>query len=129
MRGKIKHITKNAFIAFMSLLIINVSIDAYDFQPIASVNSISEFNYFNSFAEYITEITLGKTNAFPEFEKESTSSKAQFVKHSVFKFYQTDSAILGVLFDDKSNSFVVPLTEQYKYLYFREINPPPPKAC
>jgi hypothetical protein len=124
----IKNISIRLLIAVIAIQIINLSIDAVEFQPIATTVTINDFNYFNSITEYISEIVMGNKDAFPEFQKESSSSKSQIIKHLSFKLYQQDPFVCSAEFVTKSAELVVPLTEDYTYQYFQEINPPPPKA-
>lgn len=124
----LKHIITKGLIALIAIQIINLSVDAVDFQPTTNIVYIGDFNYFNSLTEYIAETVLGNKDAFPEFQKESSSSKSQIVKHFSLKIFSATIAIATPAFVQTSNSFIVPLTEQYSYLYMNEINPPPPKA-
>jgi len=112
----------------MAIQIINMSIDAVEFQPIATTVTIGDFNYLNSMTEYVTEIVMGMKDAFPEFQKESSSTKSQIVKHISIKLFENNSTPTESVFSIRNNTFIVPLKESYKYLYLREINPPPPKA-
>ena len=54
--------------------------------------------------------------------------KSQIVKHISIKLFENNSTPTEPVFSIRNNTFIVPLKESYKYLYFREINPPPPKA-
>jgi len=128
MKLALKHITTKLFIALIAVQIINLSIDAVEFQPIATIVTIGDFNYLNSITEYVSEIIMGNKDAFPEFQKESASSKSQIVKHISLKLFTAQNFLPNPAFKEISNAFIVPLNEQYSYLYFKEINPPPPKA-
>jgi len=128
MKTGLKDIATKIFIALMAIQIINLSIDAVEFQPIASTVTIGDFNYLNSMTEYVTEVVMGMKDAFPEFQKESSSSKSQIVKHIAIKLFENNSTAAEPVFSIRNKTFIVPLKESYQYLYFREINPPPPKA-
>ena len=128
MNTGLKNIATKIFIALMAIQIINLSIDAVEFQPIATTVTIGDFNYLNSMTEYVTEIVMGMKDVFPEFQKESSSTKSQIVKHISIKLFENNSTPTEPVFSIRNNTFIVPLKESYKYLYFREINPPPPKA-
>ncbi len=112
----------------MALQILNLGIDAIDFQPLETPVSIGEFNYINSMAEYVAEEVLGHKDAFPEYQQESAASKSQFVKHFSLKFCEITLYTSPVNDFKNNSSYIVPLQERYKYLFFKEINPPPPKA-
>ena len=62
-----KIIVKKLGLLVIALQVLNVSIDHIDFNPITNPNNISQFNYFNSFVEYITEYSLGHMDVFKEF--------------------------------------------------------------
>lgn len=125
----LKIILQKFIVLIVAIQIIDLSIDAIDFQPIESVATIGDFNYFNSVIEYVTESLLGHTNAFPEYQNEpSSSKKAQLEKAISFKFSQTDGFDMQPKF--------LPLTikanrnydEDFYSFYYSEIIPPPPKA-
>lgn len=128
MKKFITNILTKGLIVLIAIQIINLSIDGVDFQPMASKVVIADFNYLNSLTEYVSEIVLGHKDAFPEFQKESSSSKSQIIKHLSLKLFQHENLVNKTSYPVKGTSFIVPLTEDYKFCYFREINPPPPKA-
>lgn len=128
MRKIVRKISIHFLIAIIAIQILNLSIDAVEFQPIETVITINDFNYFNSMTEYITEIIIGDKDAFPEFQKESSSSKSQIVKHLSIKLSHQDTNSNIPSFTQESNAFIVPLGEDYKSCFLKEINPPPPKA-
>ena len=121
------HIIRNLFVEVMAILVLNVSIDAIEFEPIAATVTLGDFNYINSMAEYIAEIVLGNKDAFPEYQKESTSTKSQFAKNLSLKLYHQDHFTYSPSYTFNNVCYIVPLKEEYNYLYFKEINPPPPK--
>lgn len=104
---------------------LNLSINSIDFQPIGSAN-FSEFNDLNSITEYVDEIILGHTNSFPEASQKE-QKQAQLQKHTDIKFYNAFSCYITETQSVEISSFEFPVNEKYKYLFFREINPPPPK--
>lgn len=128
MASTLKHISLKCFLLLMALQILNLGVDAIDFQPMESSATIGDFNYINSMTEYVSEILMGYKDAFPEYQKESPSSKSQLVKHFSLKFYELNfyTAIRKEFKDD--SSYIIPLNEMYNYRFFKEINPPPPKA-
>lgn len=123
-----KKISIQLLVAIIAIQVINLSIDAVEFQPMSNTVVIEDFNYFNSITEYVAEIVMGNKDAFPEFQKESSSSKSQIVKHLSLKLFQQDNFVCKTTYDVENTSFIVPLTEDYKFRFFKEINPPPPKA-
>jgi len=127
MQLTLKQIATKIFIALMALQIINLSIDAVEFQPIEAAITIGDFNYLNSITEYVSEVIMGIKDAFPEFQNQSSSSKSQIVKHLTIKLFENNSMLLAPAIIRPDNSYSVPLKESYNYLYLSEINPPPPK--
>lgn len=126
-RKKVIHIIRFVFLWVIALQILNLSTDAIDFHPMASV-SISEFNDLNSITEYISEIVLEHVNAFPESEQ-GTNNKTQNIKHVDIKIYKpTDLALDLNTHYQMLVSYIFPLDETDSYLFSKEIIPPPPKA-
>jgi len=123
----LKNIALRALLVLVALQILNLGIDAIDFQPIASTNTIGDFNYINSMAEYVAEIVMGHKDAFPEYHQESTSSKSQLVKHFSLKLYQPVSAALDLSNDHRGRIAFAASINQYHCPFYKEINPPPPK--
>ena len=128
MKVAVKKISTQLLIALVAIQIINLSIDAVEFQPIAATIVIEDFNYFNSLTEFVAEVVMGNKDAFPEFQKESSSSKTQIIKHLSIKLFQQEGFTCRIPYTVKNEAFIVPLTEDYRYQFFSEINPPPPKA-
>lgn len=122
---KILHITRYLFLWVMALQILNLSIDSIDFQPMESTN-LSEFNDLNTITEYFAEVVLGYTNMFPE-SSQKQQKQAQLQKHLDIKLFNTVSCYTADKDIPASFSFEFPIDERYRYLFFKEINPPPPK--
>jgi len=128
MQITIKNIITKFLIILISIQILNLSVDSIDFQPISDNIVIGDFNYLNSFTEYVSEILLGHKDSFPEYQNESTSSKAQFVKHLSLKLYQSTSSLAINKYFEEASAFIVQLKEPYSFIFCKEINPPPPKV-
>lgn len=87
----------------------------------------TQINQIDSLAEYIVEIVLKHTNAFPEqkgnhTKNENKSFKAPFkiiTRINVVEEKETKIASVTKPHSHYSNN--------YDYLFFKEINPPPPK--
>ncbi len=112
----------------MAFQILNQSIDAIDFQPIYASNNIGNFNDINSVTEYVSEIILGNTNAFPEFQKAPTSKSSHSFKHISLKIYEPRIFTFEPQEYQAIISFAYPLDETYSFLFSKDITPPPPKA-
>lgn len=126
MRKAFLHITQRILLLVLALQVLNLSINAIDFKPIASTD-ISEFNDLNTLSEYFTEVILGYTNAFPEsVQKEQKQSQLQ--KHMAVKLTGPSFSGYTVNTYSASVSFLFPENENDNRLFSQEINPPPPKA-
>ena len=127
MKLALKNLLTKALIALIALQIINLGIDAVEFQPLQCSSAIGEFNYFNSMTEYISEILLNHKDAFPEFQQSAASSNARVIKHLSIKIFGNSFDKTITNFAVCKLPFIVPIKEKYEYLYSNEINPPPPK--
>ena len=122
----INHIFLNCFLLLIAIQILNLSIDAVDFTPL-KCNTGKAFNYYNSAIEYIAE-TISQKNIFPEFPKKPSKESQQF-KHIGFKIFQpTNQNQQALAALTPANTFAVLLNEQYRFQFYKEINPPPPKV-
>lgn len=114
----------------VAVQILNLSVYAGDFDQLHFINhkhSIGNFNEVDSLAEYITEIVLDYKNAFPENGAHNESNGHSIVfKHVSFKLITPSQPVLLTAYRE---SVLLPFqfNEQYRFLYFKEINPPPPK--
>jgi hypothetical protein len=115
------------FITFIvALQILNVSIYAQDIDMLQQRNVLSYSNEINSITEYVSEVILKHSNAFPEYPNDG-HKEMQFSKHidlNLFSFHHfkaqpTPKAYIEYLYPHKID---------YNFLFFKEINPPPPKA-
>lgn len=125
MRISIKNIALNCFLLLMSFQILNLGIDAIDFQPLQSSASLGDFNYMNSLTEYVSEIMLGHKDVFPEFQKESPSSKSQCIKHYSIKLFELRAFTSLLTITTNDNVFDTLINEKYTYRYIKEIKHPP----
>ncbi len=111
----------------MAVQILNLSIYAQDYNPIKISKTVYETNEINSIAEYVGEVVLHHHNQFPEYPNDGHKD-LQFLKHftltavtfPVLKFQQRDYI--------NNINYSVPLNEYYDFLFYKAINPPPPKA-
>ena len=113
----------------MALQVLNMSFDSIEFHPLitANINDIGDFNDINSAAEYISEIVLGHKDAFPEFNSESDSKQSQSFKHIDLKKNLQEPWSLEVQSFTEPIEYKFPLSDSRKFLFYKEINPPPPK--
>jgi len=121
---------KTAFTKFITLVvalqILNISIYAQDVDAPCQKNVLTYDNDINSVAEYIGEVLLKHTNAFPEYPNDGHKD-FQFSKHidiNLFSFQHFKSRPSPV----RKVEYLFPNKIDYDFLFFKEINPPPPKA-
>ncbi|HWB25335.1 MAG TPA: hypothetical protein VG738_07635 [Chitinophagaceae bacterium] len=91
-------------------------------------HTIGEPNQIDSMIEYVAEIILNHQNAFPEngaHNRQSNSSHT--LKHANFTLI-TFRKPSGIKRYGLISTINIPLKQEYKYLFAREIIPPPPKA-
>lgn len=89
-------------------------------------NAFPDYNYMDTYIEYITEVVLKFDHAIPETKH---NPQKQFLLHKhipaicqVFEVFKTETEPrprVTNLFPDYSNRFT--------FQYIKEINPPPPK--
>lgn len=80
----------------------------------------------DSIVEYVTEVVFGHKNAFPEYAHKH--HKDLQVHKQAISLYSEEiaNANPAVPFIHRSMEWGAP--DQYSYQYYKEINPPPPKA-
>lgn len=130
MKETLKNIILKSFLLIIAFQILNQSIDAIDFQPICTANSIADFNDINSATEYISEIVLGNKDAFPEYQTQSSSHRkaVQSLKHVNIKLFQPQTPCCIPHQFIEVVTFAYPLDERYSFLFSKDITPPPPKV-
>ena len=114
-------------LSIIAVQILNLSIYAH-FDPVQSDNTMGNLNCIDSVTEYVAEVMLHHTNAFPEFEKTGAhKDQHQHKNYSIHlfnDFKKTTTAYNCKLHKNYKGAMI----KDYNYLFFREINPPPPKA-
>ena len=106
--------------------VLNVSVYPDMLQWTRTDNSAKLSNEMDSVVEYVTEIVLGHENAFPEYAHKH--HKDLQVHKQAINLYSEEMRENGpgVPFIQCSIEWHTP--NQYSYQYYKEINPPPPKA-
>lgn len=110
----------------LALQLLNLSIYAQDFKPFAATAGSEEVNITETVAEYVVEVLLGHKNAIPE--QSQHHKDLHFHKHTSFKAIGISAHYHLPELQQRNSVCAVPIAESYYYLYYREINPPPPKA-
>lgn len=114
----------------VAMQILNLSIYMQDFEPLKiHKHTIGEINEINSIVEYVAEVVLNHKGALPEYKQQNSDHTAlQMHKHAPVKMITFDDLQPQRVFSVAKQTYVHPLNEAYDFLFFREINPPPPKA-
>jgi len=86
-------------------------------------------NQIDSMVEFVTEIVLDHKNAFPENgphnnHQSHTNHQLKYQGFNLINFRKSSEIKRYCVII----TIPVPSKEDYKYLFAREINPPPPKA-
>ena len=110
----------------LALQILNMSIDAPAAQMRSDKEDANNFNYIDTYIEYIAEVILKYNNAIPE---SGNREQKDLLQHKQFEIiYQAvefqKPVRLGIV---NSENNKLPYTDRYSSRYIKEINPPPPK--
>lgn len=91
--------------------------------------TIGDVNEMDSITEYVAEVLLDQKNLFPESGHHNRrSGMPHQAKHIVFKMVSIKRRQFEQPFYFTSAKAKILSKVDYKYLYAREITPPPPKA-
>lgn len=129
MTGIKLHIAR-LLVFIVAMQILNLSIYMQDFEPIKTHHhTIGEVNEINSIVEYFAEVVLEHKGALPEYKQQNNDHTAlQVHKHAPVKMITFDDLQPARVTFVEKRTYIHPLNEAYYFLFFREINPPPPKA-
>jgi hypothetical protein len=112
-------------VLLVALQILNMSIDIPT--PLNQKATEKDYNYIDTYVEYVAEVVLKNNNAIPE-TKHRQQRQFQLHKHlpiicQLIKLPPTTNSFLSLhLTYPPYNSSFVPQ-------FIKEINPPPPKPC
>ena len=124
---KLKILFAKLVVFIMAVQILNLSIYAQDYNPIKIGRTLYETNEINSIAEYVGEVVLHHNNQFPEYPNDGHKD-LQFLKHFTLTAISIPVLKMRNVNYTICSSYVVPVNEHYYFLFYKEINPPPPKA-
>jgi len=115
-------------IAFViALQILNMSIDSPNAQMPANAANADDFNYIDTYVEYIAEVILKYDNAIPE-SKDRQQKELQMQKQFELAFQKFEPITIS-FFEEIIKKRFINFSDKYAYQFIKEINPPPPKAC
>lgn len=104
-----------------------MSIDAPDAMLPDNMTN-SDFNYIDTFVEYVAEVVLKFDNAIPE-SKDRQQKELQLHKQlEVVSFLKVSNTIQPPFCEKEIISYRHS-DDKYAYQFVKEINPPPPKAA
>jgi len=114
------------FVFIIALQILNMSIDAPNAQIQENKGSIDNFNYIDTYVEYIAEVILKFDNAIPE-SKDRQQKELQQHKQFEIAFQKTES-LENFVWNIELTAPIHHAADKYAYQFVKEINPPPPKS-
>jgi len=103
-----------------------MSIDSPSAQMPASVPNAEDFNYIDTYVEFIAEVILKYDNAIPE-SKNREQKELQTQKQFELVFQKIERLTIS-FFDEITEKHFLNFSDKYAYQFIKEINPPPPKA-
>ena len=103
-----------------------MSIDAPNAEMPAVQSSSDNFNYIDTYVEYIAEVILKYENAIPE-SKNREQKELQIQKQFELVFQKIERLTIS-FFDEIIENEFLNFSDKYAYQFIKEINPPPPKA-
>jgi hypothetical protein len=116
------------FFAFIvALQILNMSIDSPNAQMPANTPNGEDFNYIDTYVEFVAEVVLKYENAIPE-TKNREQKDLQLQKQFELVFQKIEPIVVSFLPEKIQISFPG-YSDKYAFQFIKEINPPPPKGC
>ncbi len=110
----------------IAVQILNMSIDAPGAQRPAGKVTEDNFNYIDTYVEYIAEVILKYDNAIPESKDRQ---QKEWQQHKQFEVvFQKISFPVITSFQPLTGKNFLRFSDRYTYQFINEINPPPPKA-
>ena len=110
----------------VALQVLNMSIDAPNADLHTGHDSDRNFNYIDTFVEYIAEVVLKYDNAIPE-SKDRQQKELQLHKQFQFVSQEVQSPTISI-WRMSSAKICKNYRNDYAFQFIKEINPPPPKG-
>lgn len=104
-----------------------MSIDSPSAQMPKDSPKAADFNYIDTYVEFIVEDVLKYENAIPE-TKNRQQKEWQMQKQFELVFQKIDPITLSFPAEKMERRFIN-YSDKYAFQFIKEINPPPPKAC
>ncbi len=115
------------FTFIIALQILNMSIDSPNAQLPSNAPNADNFNYIDTYVEFVAEVILKHENAIPE-----TKNRPQKEWQMQKQFELVCQKIVPItidFFESPSKKIYSNFTDNYAFQFIKEINPPPPKSC
>ena len=122
----LKHYITRFLIILVAIQVLNVSVYPELLQWYRTESASNLTNEMDSLVEYVTEVVCGQKNAFPEYAHKH--HKDLQVHKQAISLYSEELADTNPAVPFIDGSIEWGSTDQYSYQYYKEINPPPPKA-
>ena len=104
-----------------------MSIDCPNAQMPKNSSGGDDFNYIDTYVEFIAEVVLKYDNAIPETQNRQ-QKEWQFQKQFVVVCQEIQPVAVSFYSGEIKKSFIHP-SDRNSLQYIGEINPPPPKHC
>ena len=108
----------------VALQILNMSIDSPSAQMNVKNGQTDDFNYIDTYVEFIVEVVLKYDNAIPESKSREHKELQQF-KYMEYIVQRYESS-LDFVWIENLISRPRHTSDMYAYQFVKEINPPPP---
>lgn len=106
----------------------NLTIQARPVNELMLTNSYIDTNRIDHAIEYILEVLMCKKNAIPEQKKQQGQHPMHIHKTISINLFFPAAPFFKALVYSSSSFKRASLPDNYNYQFYKEINPPPPKA-
>ena len=104
-----------------------MSIDSPSAQMPSNIPNADDFNYIDTYVEFVAEVILKYDNAIPE-TKNRQQKEWQMQKQFELVFQKIEPITLSFC-PKKVKTLFINYSDKYAFQFIKEINPPPPKIC
>ena len=122
-----KHKIYRLFAFVVALQILNMSIDSPSAQMPTNIPNSDDFNYIDTYIEFVAEVVLKYENAIPE-TKNRQQKEWQLQKQFELVFQKIEPITVSFC-PKKIQTLFASYSDKYAFQFIKEINPPPPKGC
>ncbi len=126
----IRHFQNNIYKIFafvVAIQILNMSIDSPNAQMPVYAQNAENFNYIDTYVEFIVEDVFRYDNAIPE-TKNRQQKEWQMQKQFELVFQKIEPITISFS-PIKIKRRFLNYSDKYAFQFIKEINPPPPKVC